>query len=124
MTVQLWQGSTLKGTLTLSGSNVNYSFENLPAGDYQLTVSKPGHTPRTQALTVSDQAVTQDLKLCMLGDVGGDGLVNMGDFARLYAHIKQTASLSDPYVLMCADVTGDGMVNMGDIGRLYAMIRG
>lgn len=123
VTVQLWQGNTLKGTCTLSGNNGTYCFEDLLAGDYRLTFSKPGHVTRTQELTVTDHAVTQDTKLSMPGDVSGDGRLNMGDVGNIYGYVRKTASITDPYILQCADLTGDGRINMGDVGRLYDLIR-
>lgn len=123
VTVQLWQGSTLKATKTLTGSSAAYAFENVIPGDYQLKASKAGHVPRSQELTVSDKALTPDLKLHLVGDVTGDGRINVGDVARIYSHAKGTAILTDPYLLLCADVTGEGRINVGDTARLYAMIR-
>lgn len=123
VTVQLWQGSTLKATKTLTGSSAAYAFENVIPGDYQLKVSKAGHVPRSQELTVSDKALTQDLKLHLVGDVTGDGRINVGDVARIYSHAKGTAILTDPYLQLCADITGEGRINVGDTARLYAMIR-
>ena len=60
----------------------------------------------------------QEAKICPIGDVTGDGKVNMKDWSRLYDHISETNPLED-YNLLCADVTGDGKVNMKDWSRLY-----
>lgn len=58
------------------------------------------------------------------GDISGDGKVNMGDTAKLYAHIRGNGMLTDPLVLTTADLDGNGKINMGDMAKLYAMIRG
>lgn len=58
------------------------------------------------------------------GDVTGDGKVNMGDVAKVYAHIRSTNPITDPLELAVADVTGDGRINMGDVAKVYAHIRG
>ena len=124
VTVVLLRDGTVVGTQTLSGKTADYTFEKVPAGDYQLKVSKTDHVTYTTDLTVTDAALTHDLKLRLLGDVTGDGRINVGDVARIYGHIKKTMTVTDPYVLLCVDVTGDGRINVGDTARLYGRIRG
>ena len=57
------------------------------------------------------------------GDLTGDGKLNIGDAARLYAHLRGSTLLTDAEVLLRADITGDGNLNMGDVAKLYAQIR-
>ena len=57
------------------------------------------------------------------GDVTGDGELNLGDVARLYAHLRGSKLLTDPKALLHADFTGEGRLNMGDVAKLYAHIR-
>lgn len=121
VTVQLWQGSTLVGTVTTS--NGTYSFENVVPGSYQVTFLKDGSATFTQDLVVADQMVVEDVKLLLKGDVSGDGRLNVGDVARLYGHIKKTSVISNAYTLLAMDMTGDGRINVGDTARLYAQIR-
>lgn len=123
VTVQLLQGNTPVSTLTVSGSKASYRFEGILPGDYQLTVSKADHVTRTESLTVSNVDVTQDIQLYKMGDVSGDGYLNVGDVSRIYGYIKGTAKITDPYILLCADLTGDGQINVGDVSFLYAKIR-
>ena len=59
-----------------------------------------------------------------IGDVTGDCKVNMGDAARLYAHIRGTRLIEDLTVLAVADTTGDGKVNMGDTARILSHAKG
>ena len=122
-TVQLWRGNNLKISWNLTGSSAAYNFEGVQAGIYQVTASKADHVTRTQEVVVTDHAMTCDMKLCLLGDVNGDGRLNMGDVAQIYGHSKGVALITDAYILQCADVTGDGRVNVADSGRLSAMIR-
>lgn len=121
VTVQLWQGSTLIGSVTTGDGT--YVFENVASGSYQLTIQKADHATLTQDLTVADQPVTQDVKIRLKGDVSGDNRLNVGDVARLYGHIKKTSVIKDAYVLLAMDMTGDGRINVGDTARLYAKIR-
>lgn len=58
------------------------------------------------------------------GDISGDDKVNMGDVAKLYAHIKGTSVLTNETGLDRCDISGDGKVNMGDVAKLYAHIKG
>ena len=59
----------------------------------------------------------------LLGDVDGNGKVNIGDVAKVNAHVKGASLLTDPYWLECANVNG-GKLNIGDSASLYAHIRG
>lgn len=121
-------GGVCQAMLTGSNGSVNaegnssYSFKNVLPGDYELTISMDGYVARTYAVTVTDADVTQDAVLNIQGDVTGDGKVNIGDAARIYAHIRGSSLLSD-YPLTCADYSGDGTVNVGDTARLYSFIR-
>ena len=67
--------------------------------------------------------MTQDVTIHLLGDIDGNGKVNIGDVAKLNAHIKGSALLTDAYALECANVNG-GKLNMGDTAGLYAHVRG
>lgn len=60
----------------------------------------------------------------LIGDVTGDGKVNMGDVSRLFAHVRGKNTLTDAGALARGDVTGDGKLNMGDVSRLFAHARG
>jgi hypothetical protein len=48
--------------------------------------------------------------------------VNLGDVAKLYAHVRSTASLSET-ALRYADLNGDGEINIGDTALLYHTVR-
>ena len=58
------------------------------------------------------------MKICLLGDVTGDGKVNTKDWNRIYDHVEETSLLTD-YALACGDVNGDGKVNTKDWNRIY-----
>ena len=78
---------------------------------------------RTYTLTIEAQDLTQDVTLHLIGDVDGNGKVNIGDVAKINAHIKGTSLLTDPYALECANING-GKLNIGDSAALYGHIRG
>ena len=58
-----------------------------------------------------------------LGDINGDGKVNVGDVSRLYSHIRGVRLITDADALSRADVTGDGKINIGDTAGVYGMVR-
>ena len=107
----------------VQGNTAAYSIEGVAAGTYTLRVVKNNHVTRTYTVTVDTDPVVQEAKLHLIGDVDGNGDVNMGDISQLYAHIRRTALITDEYMLLCADVTGEGDINMGDISKTYAHIR-
>ena len=111
-----------QGQSSCKGSG-SYRFRDVKPGDYQLTFTMEGYVARTYALTVAEADVTLNAVLNLYGDVNGDGRVNIGDTARLHAHVRGVDLLTG-YGLVCADYSGDGTVNTGDTAKLYAFIRG
>ena len=95
------------------GNSGSYSIPTVPAGDYTLKVEKKGHATREYAIAVASDPVMQDVKICLLGDVDGNGSVNMVDYIKVRQHAQAVSFLTD-YALACADVNGDGNVNMVD----------
>ena len=114
-TVELIQNGEVAYSITVSGSE--YAIEGVVAGDYTLRITKKNHAPVEFAITVGDGAVTQDATICPVGDVSGDGVVNIKDFQRLLRHVNKTNPLTE-YELACGDVTGDGVCNIKDFQRL------
>ena len=108
---------------TASGKTGNYALENVAAGTYTLKVSKLNHVTREYTITVGAEAVTQDVKIHLIGDIDGNGKVNVGDISKINAHLKGTSTITDAYQLLCANVNG-GQLNIGDAASLYAHIRG
>ena len=110
-------------TMTIVGNSANYSFKVARLGTYTLTVSKENHVERSYTVTLGTESTEQDVTICLIGDVTGDGKVNVGDVSKLYAHIRSTAQLTNEYQLLCANVNG-GNVNVGDVSAIYAHIKG
>lgn len=59
----------------------------------------------------------------VLGDVNGDGKVNVTDKTQLNAHIKGNSHFEGARLLAC-DVTGDGKINVTDKSQLNAQLKG
>lgn len=122
VTVELWaQGSTEADfTGSFTGS---YRFENIPQGNYTVKVSAKNYVNLEVELELTADR-TLDLKLRLVGDVNGDGRVNIGDAARVYSHARGTSTITDPYGVACADINSDNRINVGDAARVYAHVRG
>lgn len=127
VTVELWKADAASAAYqtTVTGNSAAYTIENVESGSYTMKVMKKNHVTREYAVVVASENVTQDAKICLLGDVTGDGNINSADVGRLYAHARGTKVLTDTYMLACGDVAGgNNVINTADVGRLYAHIRG
>ncbi|MBE6924949.1 MAG: hypothetical protein E7466_06940, partial [Ruminococcaceae bacterium] len=120
ITLQLceYSSGTVAYETTVKGNTVDYSFADVAAGVYTLRVSKANHVTREYMVIVNGGSVAQDVKIQLVGDVNGDGKLNMKDWARMYEHLNEVSELTG-YDLQCADTTGDGKVNMKDWARVY-----
>ena len=100
-----------------------YDIPSVAAGTYTVKVSKKNHVTREYTLTVGTEAVTQDMRIHLKGDINGDGKINTSDVGKANAHAKGSSLLTD-YQFACADINGDGNVNTSDVGRINAHARG
>ena len=111
-------------TIVPSGTKVgnqytaSYSISGIASGTYTMRVMKNKHVTREYTVTVSGDAKTQNAEIRLLGDVNGDGIVNIKDCSRLLKHVNKTQLLSDAYALKCANTNGDSTVNIKDCSRL------
>ena len=111
-------------TVTVSGTqNTTYEILNVLEGSYIIKVIKNNHISREYSITVDNSDVIQDIQICLIGDINGDGKTNNKDWNRMYNHINDTNLLTG-YELLCADANGDGKVNNKDWNRLYNHING
>lgn len=104
-------------TQVKKGNNTEYSFDGVAAGNYTLQILKKNHVTREYAVTVGSEAAVQDVKICLLGDVNGDGSVDTKDRAVITKHINETSLLSG-YKWKCANVNGDSSVDTKDRARI------
>ena len=120
VTIQLIESGASEAAYeaVVKGNTASYSIAGVESGTYTMKVMKQNHVTREYTITVSAENVTQDVKICLLGDVTGDGKVNLKDWNRIYQHYDNSNVLTD-YALACGDVTGDGKVNLKDWNRVY-----
>ena len=72
---------------------------------------------------VDGDTVLNQLTISVLGDINGDGKVNVTDKTQLNAHIKGNSHFEGARLLAC-DVTGDGKINVTDKSQLNAQLKG
>lgn len=107
----------------VKGQNASYTISGVLPGTYTMRVIKENHVTREYTVTVGTDDVTLDVKILPLGDVTGDGKVNVIDINRLKAHVSKSKMITDPYLLKCANVAGSGdTVNIVDLNRLKAHV--
>ena len=110
-------------TVSVTGNETIYVMEGVENGEYILKASKYNHATREYSVTVTGGEMNQDVALNLLGDISGDGKINVGDTAKCYSHVRKTNVLTDAYVLACADISGDGRINVGDTAKIYGVVR-
>lgn len=96
-----------------------YDIPSVAAGTYTMQVSKNNHVTREYTVTVGTEAVTQDARIHLKGDINGDGRVNTSDVGKANAHAKEAVLLTG-HQFACADINGDGKVNTSDVGKINA----
>jgi hypothetical protein len=124
VTVQLFAGESETAAYTAKvTSNTSYAFEGVADGTYTMKVSKKDHVARSYEITVSGNAVTQDVKIHLIGDINGDGDVTTVDAARVNSHAKGKTLLTG-YEFSCGDINGDGDITTVDAARTNAHAKG
>ena len=122
-TLTLLRDGNVISTATASGKEGAYSIGNVSAGTYTLRVSKENHVTREYSVAVEAEDLSRNVKIHLIGDIDGNGKVNVGDVAKVNSHIRGTSLITDEYMLLCANVNGSSL-NMGDTAALYSHIKG
>ena len=127
-TVQLKQGDTVKYTTVIEATAgqdrtvQSFSLEGVAPGTYDLVCTKPGHLPYTITDVIvgeSDLELTKCSKAVaniepVVGDVNGDGAVDLVDVAVLTS-VKNYSLLASQAANPEADITGDGLIDLQDL---------
>jgi hypothetical protein len=103
-----------------------FEFENIPDGDYDLVVSKPGHVDfKITNLSVEDEDVDltahSNPKIStitlVVGDINGNNAVNIQDLNIILANFLKSANAATN---ANADIDGNGAINIQDLNLLIA----
>ena len=135
LTVTLYQADseTVVGTLTVSGNEASRSTEqeftipNVPAGTYDLVVTKKAHLKYTVKNVVVE---TTDIDLTahtdpairtitlLVGDVNGDGQINVTDLNIVWDAANFNKNVS-AVTNKLTDINGDDNVNVTDLNIVW-----
>ena len=122
VTVELWKDGTKVSSVTTT--NGSYRFDALASGSYALKVSKAGHVTKECSVALGNEDVTQNVTIYPLGDLTGDGKVNVADVAKIYGYIKLDTALEDIPGEFQVDISGDGRLTIVDVSKLYGHVKG
>lgn len=67
--------------------------------------------------------ITEKEQEKMLGDVNGDGKINLIDYTKILSHVKKTKLLIEEEKAL-ADINKDGKINLIDYTRVLAIVKG
>lgn len=107
----------------VKGNSATYSIDGVEPGTYTMKVMKKNHVMREYTVTVSAENVTQDVKICLLGDVNMDGAVSITDATEVQKGIAGLLSLNE-YQNKLADVNKDGSVSIIDATQIQKYLAG
>ena len=125
-TVKLMKGDAVVKSAAVSGTTGVFTITGVPAGTYDLVVTKAAHLTYTiknvkvessdiDLTTMTDKPYQTITLLC--GDLNGDGMINPSDINVIYEPANYYKNATDDNRI--ADLNGDGMINPSDINIIY-----
>lgn len=101
-----------------------YDIPEVAAGTYTMKVMKNNHVTREYTVTVGAENVTQDMEIWLLGDVNGDGTINVKDKKLIFNHLNDPSGALTGYALDVGDVNRDGTINVKDKKLIFNHLKG
>lgn len=125
VTIQLIESGASEAAYeaVVHGNTASYSIAGVAPGTYTMKVMKQNHVTREYTVTVESSNVTQNVKICLLGDVNMDGTISVIDATEGQKDIANLISLND-YQNRLADVNNDGIVSIVDVTLIQKYIAG
>ena len=111
------------GTKEGNQYTASYTISGVASGTYTMRVLKKNHVTREYTITVGGEAVTQNAKIHLKGDINGDGKITIGDVNRAKLQAKGKSKLT-LYEFACADINGDGKITISDVNRANLHVKG
>ena len=108
----------------VKGKIASYSIEGVAPGTYTMKVMKNNHVTREYTVTVGAENVTQDVEIWLLGDVNGDGTINVKDKKLIFNHLNDPSGALTGYALDVGDVNRDGTINVKDKKLIFNHLKG
>lgn len=122
-TITLLSLQSGEAVTSIRADGERYSISDVIPGTYILRIESDNRVSREYTITVISEDVVQNVAVRLLGDVTGDNALNIADIGKIYAHVRTTVPLTDPYDLLCADMNNDGEVDIVDTAQCYATVR-
>ena len=101
-----------------------YDIPEVAPGTYTMKVMKKNHVTREYTVTVGSSNVTQDVEIWLLGDVNGDGTINVKDKKLIFNHLNDPSGALTGYALDVGDVNRDGTINVKDKKLIFNHLKG
>ena len=108
--------------VVVTGKNAEYGFSAVQPGVYTVRVSKKDHVTREYSVAVMKAETTLDMKIHLVGDVTGDGKLNVIDYTAVLRHVKKTQKL-EGYEFSCGDIDGNGALNILDYTKILRHVK-
>ena len=108
----------------IQGNTASYSIAGVLPGTYTMKVMKKNHVTREYTVTVGAENVTQDVEMWLLGDVNGDGTINVKDKKLIFNHLNDPSGALTGYALDVGDVNRDGTINVKDKKLIFNHLKG
>ena len=108
----------------VQGNSAGYTFDAVAPGTYTMKVMKQNHVTREYTVTVGSSNVVQDVEIWLLGDVNGDGTINVKDKKLIFNHLNDPSGALTGYALDVGDVNRDGTINVKDKKLIFNHLKG
>ena len=112
-----------------AGNLVSVSFEvkeNVTPTNYNFTLSSSEFADNEETIPVTvsyPSPLSVNVNASILGDVNGDGIVNLDDLVVVRDYLLGVGTISDPYKF-AGDLYGEGNITLNDLVGIMAIISG